>query len=182
MRSTLSPQAFVAKWRHTTLKERSAAQEHFVDLCRLAGHPTPAESDAHGERFTLEAGAGKQRGDRRVEGGLLRLGAFETFPFPWPSGGEPQDDPRLQTIAQAAHELVQKRDAWLNPPGAPQAELAWGTLTNLYSQRPTWLDLAHRRLDEAVLDAYGWPRDLGDEAILERLLALNVERAAAEDK
>jgi hypothetical protein len=33
-----------------------------------------------------------------------------------------------------------------------------------------------------VLDAYGWPRDLGDEAILERLLALNVERAAAEDK
>jgi hypothetical protein len=74
------------------------------------------------------------------------------------------------------------RDAWLNPPGARQAELARGTLTNLYSQRPTWLDLAHRRLDEAVLDAYGWPRDLGDEAVLERLLALNVERAAAEDK
>ncbi len=29
-----------------------------------------------------------------------------------------------------------------------------------------------------VLDAYGWPHDLSDEEILERLLALNLERAA----
>jgi hypothetical protein len=29
------------------------------------------------------------------------------------------------------------------------------TLTNLYNQRPTWLDLAHRKLDKDVLDAYG---------------------------
>jgi hypothetical protein len=51
----------------------------------------------------------------------------------------------------------------------------------LYNQRPTWLDLAHRKLDEAVLDAYGWPRDLGDEEILERLLALNLERASTQN-
>jgi hypothetical protein len=38
--------------------------------------------------------------------------------------------------------------------------------------------LAYRKLDEAVLDAYGWPHDLGDEEILERLLALNLERTA----
>jgi hypothetical protein len=50
----------------------------------------------------------------------------------------------------------------------------------LYNQRPTWLDLAHRKLDQAVLDAYGWPHDLSDEEILERLLALNLERAQAE--
>ena len=30
-----------------------------------------------------------------------------------------------------------------------------------------------------MLDAYGWPRDLSDEAILERLLALNLEREPA---
>lgn len=41
-------------------------------------------------------------------------------------------------------------------------------LANLYNQRPTWLDLAHNKLDEAVLDAYGWPHDLSDEDILER--------------
>ncbi|HEU5015579.1 MAG TPA: DNA methyltransferase, partial [Roseiflexaceae bacterium] len=52
------------------------------------------------------------------------------------------------------------------------------TLTNLYNQRPDWLTDAHRRLDRAVFAAYGWPDDLSDEAILERLLALNLERAA----
>jgi Lon protease-like protein len=31
-----------------------------------------------------------------------------------------------------------------------------------------------------VADAYGWPADLADEAILERLVALNNERAAEE--
>ena len=51
------------------------------------------------------------------------------------------------------------------------------TLTNLYNARPTWLELAHRKLDEAVFAAYGWPGDLSDEEILERLLALNLERA-----
>jgi hypothetical protein len=50
-------------------------------------------------------------------------------------------------------------------------------LTNLYNARPTWLDLAHKRLDEAVFAAYGWKSDLGDEEILEKLLALNLERA-----
>jgi len=39
------------------------------------------------------------------------------------------------------------------------------------------LDDIHVALDTAVLDAYGWPHDLSDEEILERLLALNLERA-----
>ena len=43
-----------------------------------------------------------------------------------------------------------------------------------------WLDLVHRKLDQAVLDAYGWPHDLDDEEILARLLALNLQRAAAD--
>ncbi|MBU1746644.1 MAG: class I SAM-dependent DNA methyltransferase, partial [Chloroflexi bacterium] len=102
---------------------------------------------------------------------------FETFPFPWPPGQEPVDDPRVQAIAQAARELVEKRDRWLNPEGATEKELKKRTLTNLYNQRPTWLDLAHRKLDEAVLDAYGWPHGLTDEEILERLLVLNLARA-----
>ena len=51
------------------------------------------------------------------------------------------------------------------------------TLTNLYNRRPDWLVEAHCKLDEAVLDAYGWPHDLSDEEILARLLALNLERA-----
>jgi hypothetical protein len=37
-------------------------------------------------------------------------------------------------------------------------------------------------LDAAVAAAYGWPADLSDEQILERLLALNLDRAAEEAK
>ena len=103
---------------------------------------------------------------------------FETYPFPWPPGKEPAGDPRVEAIAEAARELVAKRDAWLNPPGAGEDVLKKRTLTNLYNERPMWLQLAHRRLDEAVLDAYGWPRELGDEEILRRLLELNLERAS----
>jgi len=52
------------------------------------------------------------------------------------------------------------------------------TLTRLYDERPTWLDLAHRTLDAAVFAAYGWPVDMADDQILERLLALNIRLRA----
>lgn len=38
----------------------------------------------------------------------------------------------------------------------------------------------HDELDAAVFRAYGWPEDLSDEQILERLVALNQERAEEE--
>ncbi len=102
---------------------------------------------------------------------------FENFPFPWAPEQEPKDDPRVQAISQAAKELVEQRDLWLN--AGKTSEVSRDpkrTLTNLYNARPTWLDLAHKRLDEAVFAAYGWKSDLSDEEILEKLLALNLER------
>ena len=54
------------------------------------------------------------------------------------------------------------------------AQLAKRTLTNPYNQRPSWLHLAHRRLDSAVFAAYAWPEDLGDDELLARLLELNL--------
>ena len=102
---------------------------------------------------------------------------FETFPFPWAPVKEPMDDPRVQAIAQAAKELVEQRDRWLNAEGLSETDKKKRTLTNLYNARPTWLDLAHKRLDEAVCAAYGWKSDLSDEEILEKLLALNLERS-----
>jgi len=108
---------------------------------------------------------------------------FETFPFPWPPGKEPKDDPRVEAIAAAARDLVRKRDAWLNPPDASAAELKKRTLTNLYNENPTWLQNAHRELDQAVLAAYGWPivpeKDISDQDILARLLQLNAERGGS---
>ena len=55
------------------------------------------------------------------------------------------------------------------------------TLTNLYNQRPAWLELAHKKLDAAVFAAYGWDAAIGDEELLAKLLALNLERAGKED-
>ncbi|HWE98412.1 MAG TPA: class I SAM-dependent DNA methyltransferase, partial [Caulobacteraceae bacterium] len=129
---------------------------------------------------------------------------FETFPFP--EGLTPNipaadyaDDPRAQAIAAAARRLNELREAWLNPPdlvvrtpevvagfpdrllpkdAAAEKALKKRTLTNLYNERPTWLDMAHRELDAAVAAAYGWPADLSDEEVLARLFALNQERAA----
>jgi type II restriction/modification system DNA methylase subunit YeeA len=103
---------------------------------------------------------------------------FETFPLPWPPSKEPKGDARVKAIAEAAKALVEQRDAWLNPPGTSEAELKKRTLTNLYNERPTWLELAHNKLDDAVLHAYGWPHELSDEEILARLLKLNLERAS----
>ena len=37
---------------------------------------------------------------------------------------------------------------------AKDAKLKKRTLTNLYNERPTWLRLAHQKLDRAVLAAY----------------------------
>ena len=39
-----------------------------------------------------------------------------------------------------------------------------------------------RKLDAAVLDAYGWPHDVTDEQILEHLLALNLKRAGQQEE
>ena len=60
------------------------------------------------------------------------------------------------------------------------ASLKKRTLTNLYNQRPAWLDLAHKKLDAAVFAAYGWDAGISDEELLDRLLKLNLERAERE--
>jgi hypothetical protein len=60
---------------------------------------------------------------------------------------------------------------------ASAIQLKKRTLTNLYNERPAWLANAHRRLDEDVFAAYGWPADLSDDDLLARLLELNLSRA-----
>ena len=113
---------------------------------------------------------------REVESGFryTPTTCFETFPFPHPTDGQ------RDAIATAAAELNRLREGWLNPEGIGATELRRRTLTNLYNQRPTWMNNAHAALDSAVADAYGWPADLEDGEILERLLALNLERAGEE--
>jgi type II restriction/modification system DNA methylase subunit YeeA len=58
----MTPQDFIRKWKHHALSERASAQEHFLDLCRLFDHPTPAEADPQAEFFTFEKGVPKTGG------------------------------------------------------------------------------------------------------------------------
>ena len=64
---------------------------------------------------------------------------------------------------------------------AAAAVLGRRTLTALYNTRGTpegaWLDGLHAALDAAVAAAYGWDAGLGEDAVLARLLALNLARA-----
>jgi type II restriction/modification system DNA methylase subunit YeeA len=85
-------------------------------------------------------------------------------------------DPDTRGIGTVRYPRVEARD------DDCAKKLAKRTLTNLYNERPAWLANAHAKLDAAVAAAYGFPVDLTDEQILERLLFLNLERAAGEQK
>jgi hypothetical protein len=104
MTPTLSPQEFVVKWRHATLKERSAAQSHFNDLCALLGQPTPAEADPAGRWYTFEAGAGK------TSGGNGWADVWKMGHFAWEYKGQHAD------LDKAYRQLLQYRESLLNPP------------------------------------------------------------------
>lgn len=45
---------FVRKWGATTLSESQAAHEHFSDLCKLLGEPSPTDADPTGETYCFE--------------------------------------------------------------------------------------------------------------------------------
>ena len=78
MSGEVTPAQFVAKWSKTALPERAASQEHFIDLCRMLGQPTPAEHDATGAEYTFEKGVAvtgpASRGARGARGRSTGVG------------------------------------------------------------------------------------------------------------
>ena len=100
----MTPGEFIAKWRASELKERSAAQEHFIDLCRLLGEPTPAEADPTGERYCFERGA------RKDTGGDGWADVWKRHCFAWEYKGKHAD------LDAAFNQLRQYALALENPP------------------------------------------------------------------
>ena len=97
---------FAAKWRDNARRERASSQEHFIDLCRLLGMPTPNEADPTGDRYTFEAGA-----ERTSTGKQGWAGRLETRPFSAGSTRGAHAD-----LAAAYRQLLDYREALENPP------------------------------------------------------------------
>ena len=100
----MTPHEFITKWRASELKERSASQEHFIDLCRLLGEPTPADADPTGETYCFERGA------RRDTGGDGWADVWKRHHFAWEYKG------RRANLDAAFNQLRQYALALENPP------------------------------------------------------------------
>ena len=110
---------FKKKWARNQSKETSAYQEHFTDLCRLLGQPTPNEADPSGADFfcfqkrvvkdaellemheTPEASEPAERGFADV---------WKNGCFAWEYKG------KKKNLDDAYKQLLRYRESLLNPP------------------------------------------------------------------
>jgi hypothetical protein len=95
---------FILKWRDVDLSEKSASQQHFLDLCELLGHPKPVEVDKTGESFTFEKGAAKR------SGGDGWADVWKKRFFAWEYKGKHKD------LDAAYKQLLEYREALESPP------------------------------------------------------------------
>ncbi|MTE01994.1 class I SAM-dependent DNA methyltransferase [Paracoccus sp. YIM 132242] len=100
----MTPHGFIGKWQNVQLKERSASQAHFIDLCRLLGVEDPVTADPKGDWFTFEKGAGKTTGGEGWAD-VWRKGCFA-----WEYKGRRKD------LTAAFAQLQQYAVALENPP------------------------------------------------------------------
>ena len=100
----MTPQDFITKWRNTELKERSASQSHFNDLCRLLELDDPTTADGKGEWFTFEKGASK------TSGGEGWADVWRKDCFAWEYKG------KRANLDKAFDQLLQYAIALENPP------------------------------------------------------------------
>jgi hypothetical protein len=100
----LTPAEFARKWDGNTRTERAASQEHFIDLCRMLGVPTPNEADPTGDQYAFEKGAEK------TLGGDGFADVWKRGHFAWEYKGKHKD------LKAAYKQLLQYREALDNPP------------------------------------------------------------------
>lgn len=100
----MTPQEFIAKWQRANLSERSACQQHFLDLCELLDQPKPAAADPDGAWYTFE------RGVTKTTGGQGWADVWMRGHFGWEYKGKHKD------LLAAYHQLLLYREDLENPP------------------------------------------------------------------
>jgi hypothetical protein len=109
----LTPSEFAAKWAGSWQRtERAAAQEHFIDLCRMLEFSTPNEADPLGDWYAFEKGADK------VAGGDGFADVWKRDHFAWEYKRKKKD------LDAAYQQLLQYREALENPPLLVVCDLA----------------------------------------------------------
>ncbi|NIA21574.1 MAG: class I SAM-dependent DNA methyltransferase, partial [Anaerolineaceae bacterium] len=109
----MTPAKFIAKWQATSLPERAASCEHFIDLCRLLGQPTPAEHDATGAEYTFEKGVAVTGPASK---GSKGAGGYADVWWKGKFGWEYKRKDKYKTLDEAYRQLCQYREALENPP------------------------------------------------------------------
>ncbi|MCY3734545.1 MAG: class I SAM-dependent DNA methyltransferase, partial [Chloroflexi bacterium] len=146
MSTTLSAAEFAAKWRDNARRESASSQEHFPDLCRLLGVPTPAEADPSGESYTFEAGVEK------LGGGQGWADVWKRGHFGWEYKGDRAD------LAAAYRQLLDYREDLENRPALVVSDMDRIEVhTNLTNTRP--------RVHEITLDDLAAGGDKTAEAL-----------------
>jgi type II restriction/modification system DNA methylase subunit YeeA len=100
----MTPEQFIDKWRGTTRTERSAAQEHFLDLCALLGVPKSGEVNRHGTEYTFE------KSTRKIGGTAGFADVWKRHCFAW------EYKRHRRNLVEAYAQLKQYADEFENPP------------------------------------------------------------------
>ena len=109
----MTPAEFIAKWSRTSLPERAASQEHFLDLCHILDQPTPAEHDATGAEYAFEKGvAVTDAASAGAKGDRGYADAWWRGKFAW----EYKRKGKYKDLREAYRQLCQYREALENPP------------------------------------------------------------------
>src|SRR6266545_440106 len=128
--------AFINKWSKVALTERSASQQHFLDLCEVVGHGKPAELDPDGSFFTFEKGAAKYGGGRGW------ADVWKRDFFAWEYKGHHKD------LVAAYDQLLRYREALDNPPLLVVCDMDRIVVHTNFTGRPTVVhDIPLRTLD-----------------------------------
>ena len=115
----MTPAEFKKKWHRFQGKETSGYSEHFNDLCRLLGQPTPAEADPSGsdffcfqkrvvkdaELFELPETGEEAEPSERGFADVWKKGCFA-----WEYKG------KKKNLDEAYRQLLRYRESLLNPP------------------------------------------------------------------